>query len=160
MKEYTYPLFFKFLYRYANIPLTVLLIILLVPLVINLDNNLLLLIPLVITLLMIYFLNKFYITLYKIVPFKIYSTDDQLICKNFLFSHRLEDIAFGEIESLKGGIFEGSVNGLMRVNSKNNLSIGFYHSINKSKELETLILSKVNRNIYDEIVKKIGPVEK
>jgi hypothetical protein len=160
MKEYTYPLFFKFLYRYANIPLTILLIIILIPLVINLDNNLLLLIPLIITLLMIYFLNKFYITLYKIVPYKIYAAGDRLICKNFLFSHRFEEISFGEIDSLIGGIFDGSVNGIMKVNTKNNLSIGFYHNINNSKELETLILNKVNRNIYDEIVKRIGSVDK
>jgi hypothetical protein len=160
MKEFTYPLFFKFLYRYANIPLTVLLIILLIPIVINLDSNLLLLIPLIITLLMIYFLNKFYINLYKIVPYKISFSDDRLICKNFLFSHRFEEITFGDIESLKGGIFEGSINGLMKVNTKNNLSIGFYHSINNSKELETLILSKVNRNIYNEIVKKVGAIDK
>jgi hypothetical protein len=156
MKEYTYPIFFKFLYRYANLPLTLLLIILLIPLVVNLDNNILLMIPLIITLMMIYFLNRFYITLYKIIPYKIFTDEDRIICKDFLLSHRREDIFFKEIESLNGGIFEGRINGVMKINSKNNVSVGFYHSMNNANEFESFILSKVDRRIYDEIVNKVG----
>jgi hypothetical protein len=156
MKEYTYPIFFKFLYRFANLPLTLLLVILLIPLVVNIDNNLLLLFPLIITLLMIYFLNRFYMTLYKIIPYKIYIDDERIICRNFLFSHRKEEIRFKEIESLSGGVFEGRINGIMKINSISNISIGFYHSIINAKELETFILSKVDRKIYEKVVNRVG----
>jgi hypothetical protein len=156
MKEYTYSTLFKFIYRFANLPLTLLLIILIIPMIVNIDNNLLLLIPLIISLLMIYFLNRFYFTLYKIVPFRIYADENRIICKNFLLPHRREEITFKEIQSLSGGKFEGRLNGIMKINSKSNVSIGFYHNMNNAKEFETFILSKVDKKVYDEVVNRVG----
>ena len=156
MKEYKYPLFFKFLYRFGNIPLTVLLVLFLLPVVINLDKDLFLLIPMVINLLMIYFLNRFYIFLYKIVPFKINVGDDMITCTEFIFSDKKIEISFRDIESLKGGLFEGRLNGVMRINSINNLTVGFFNSIENSKELETIVLSRVNHDVYDEVIRKAG----
>jgi hypothetical protein len=156
MKEYKYPLFFKFLYRFGNIPLTVLLVLFLLPVVINLDKDLFLLIPMVINLLMIYFLNRFYIFLYKIVPFKINVGDDMITCTEFIFSDKKIEILFRDIESLKGGLFEGRLNGVMRINSINNLTVGFFNSIENSKELETIVLSRVNHDVYDEVIRKAG----
>jgi hypothetical protein len=105
---------------------------------------------------MIYFLNRFYFTLYKIVPFRIYADENRIICKNFLLPHRREEITFKEIQSLSGGKFEGRLNGIMKINSKSNVSIGFYHNMNNAKEFETFILSKVDKKVYDEVVNRVG----
>ena len=156
IKEYKYPLFPRILYRLGNIPLTFLLVILLIPEVVNLDRNLFLLLPLIITLLMIYFLNRFYIILYKILPYKISIDRECMICNNFLFTDKKVEIMFKDIESLKGGVFEGQINGLMKVISKNNINIGFYNTINNARELETIILSRVNKQVYDIATTKIG----
>jgi len=37
----------------------------------------------------------------------------------------------------------------------NNFSIGFYHKLTNSQMLATIILSKVRRPIYDEVLEKI-----
>jgi hypothetical protein len=156
MKEFKYPVFPRLLYRFGNLPFTILLLILLIPEVVNLDTNLFLIVPLVITLLLIYFLNRFYINLYKILPYEIRLDNNGMTCNNFIFSDKKIEIYFSDIESLNGGVFEGQVNGLMKVNSKNNISIGFYNSIRYARELETIILSKVNKSVYEEVARKIS----
>ena len=37
-----------------------------------------------------------------------------------------------------------------------NRTIGFYDKIKDSRKLETFILSKVSRNIYNEVVERLG----
>lgn len=156
MKEYTYPFFYRFIYRYGNIPLTIFLVLYLIPVVFNIDSNELLLIPLIITLFIIYFLNKQYLILYKIIPYRIVVTDNKIICDKFLFSDKVLEISFKDISALKGGIFNGRKNGVMTITSINNFTVGFYSSIRNAKELETIILKNVRSEIYDEIAARLG----
>jgi hypothetical protein len=45
----------------------------------------------------------------------------------------------------------------MRVyNSKKDIEIGFFHKISNAKVLESLILSKISKELYDEVLDKIG----
>ncbi len=158
MQVFTYPLFYKIILRFGNIPLTLLLILYLIPSVIYVDKDLVLLIPLIISAFLIYFLNKQYITLYKILPYKIIIDDGKLVCSDFLFSAREVIINFDDIEKLKGGIFEGKLHGILKVyDGKNKIYIGFFNKIKNSKLLGTIILSKVSKNVYDEVIKSIVP---
>ncbi|RPI75798.1 MAG: hypothetical protein EHM47_01595, partial [Ignavibacteriales bacterium] len=70
-QTFEYPVFFRFLYRYGNIPVTFLLSLYLVPSVINLDKNLFYLLPVVGILILIYLVNKRYLYMYQAVPYKI-----------------------------------------------------------------------------------------
>ena len=115
MQVFTYPLFYKVILRFGNIPLTLLLILYLIPSAVYVDKDLVLLIPLIISTFLIYFLNRQYITLYKILPYKIIIEDGKLICSDFLFSNREVIIRFEDIEKLKGGIFEGKLHGILKV---------------------------------------------
>ena len=158
MQVFTYPLFYKVILRFGNIPLTLLLILYLIPSAVYVDKDLVLLIPLIISTFLIYFLNRQYITLYKILPYKIIIEDGKLICSDFLFSNREVIIRFEDIEKLKGGIFEGKLHGILKVyDGKNKIYIGFFNKIRNTKLLGTIILSKVNKNVYDEVVKNIIP---
>ena len=158
MKVFTYPVFYKIIIRFGNIPLTLLLIIYLIPSVIFVDEHPVLLIPLVISSLLIFFLNKLYLTLYKIIPYKIVEDNGKLICSEFLFSNKEIVIDFKDINKLKGGIFEGKLHGILKVyDGKNNIYIGYFNKIKNSKLLGTLLLSKVNKSVYDEVVEKIIP---
>lgn len=158
MKVFTYPIFYKIILRFGNIPLTLLLIIYLIPSVLYVDKNPVLLIPLIISSLLIFFLNKIYLTLYKIIPYKIIEDNGKLICSEFLFSNKEIVIDFNNIIKLKGGIFEGKLHGILKVyDGKNNIYIGYFNKIKNSKLLGTLLLSKVNKSVYDEVVKNIIP---
>jgi hypothetical protein len=122
----------------------------------NLSHSLIYLIPFLISAILIYFLNRHYLNLYKLLPYKIEADDDKIKCSNFLLSKKEITIYYGDIKSLKGGIFEGKVAGLMNVcDGKNNICIGFFNSIKNVKRLQTIILSKVDKSVYDEVVNKL-----
>jgi hypothetical protein len=157
MQQFTYPYFFKLLYRYGNIPVTIILSIYLVPSVVNLDKNLLYLIPVILLLLMIYIVNKHYLNLYKIIPYKIEADEEKMICKDFIFPGKEFTIYYSDIESLKGGIFEGRSSGVMMVCDRNNqVCIGFFSRLKKVEKLQTLLLQKVSRKVYDDVLEKVG----
>src|SRR5512146_2063160 len=156
MQLFTYPYFFKLLYRYGNIPVTIILSIYLVPSVVNLDKNLLYLIPVILLLLMIYVVNKHYLNLYKIIPYRIEADEEKMICTDFIFSGKEFTIYYSDIESLKGGVFEGRLSGVMRVcDRKNQVCIGFFNRLKKVDKLQALLLQKVSRKVYDDVLEKI-----
>ncbi len=157
MQQFTYPYFYKVLYRYGNIPVTIILSIYLVPSVVYLDKNLLYLIPVILLLLMIYLLNKHYLTLYKIIPYKIEADEEKIICTNFLFSRKEFTISYKDIESLTGGIFDGRFSGVMKIcDRKNQVCIGFFNRLKNADKLQTMLLSKVPRKVYDDVVDRVG----
>lgn len=105
---------------------------------------------------MLYFLNKSYFEFYKIVPYKIEADEEKIICSEFLFRKKTVTIYYKDISTLSGGIFSGKYNGLMRVfDGKNKRYIGFFDRMIDSNKLITMILSKVDKKIYDEVIQKI-----
>ena len=154
---FEYSLFFKLLFRFGNIPVTIILSIYLVPIIINFDKSLVYIIPLIIILALIYLINKHYLWLYQILPYKITANDEKIICEEFLFSTKQVEVFYKDIESLSGGLFEGKLRGLMKVwDGKSKICIGFYDKIKGIKELQTILLSRVSKEVYDEVVENVG----
>ncbi|MEP0862313.1 MAG: hypothetical protein HRF52_12835 [Ignavibacterium sp.] len=159
METHTYSFFIKFLYRYGNIFITTLMLLNLVPLVILVDKNTYFIIPIVITLLIIYFTNKFYFLLYKTFPFKIISEEEKLTCTDFMFRSKEVVIYYRDIKSISGGIFEGRLSGIMKVcDGRTNICIAFSHRIKNSTKLIATILSKVDKKIYDEKIESLQKI--
>jgi len=153
---FIYPLFFRLIFRYGNFIITPLLILYTIPMLVLLDEKLILTFPLIVNLLIIYFLNRHYLNLYKILPYKIEADDEEIICSEFFLSKKEFIVKYEDIESLSGGIFENKISGLMKVyDGKNGISFGFYHRMNNSGKLATIILSKVKRELYDEVMEKL-----
>jgi hypothetical protein len=124
------------------------------------DKNLIILIPFLLSIFILYFLNKSYINFYKLVPYKIQIDEEKIICTDFLFRDKTVTIYIKDIDSISGGIFEGKYRGLMKVcDGKNKLCIGFFDRINNSSKLVTLILSKVDRKIYDKVIEQIKSIK-
>ena len=156
MQTFTYPIFWKFIYRFGNILLTPLLLFYALSLVTLIDKNLVILIPFLLSLFILYFLNKSYINFYKLVPNKIEIDGENLICSEFLFRNKKIIIEIKNIESISGGIFDGRYRGLMKVcDGKNKICIGFFDRLTNSSKLVTFILSKVDRKIYDKVIEQI-----
>jgi len=65
-------------------------------------------------------------------------------------------IQIKDIESLSGGIFNGRYPGLMKVSDgKNKISIGFFDKTINAQKLVTLLISKVDLKVYNEVIPKI-----
>jgi hypothetical protein len=158
---FTYPLFFKLIYRYGNIPLTLFLSFYLIISVIKIDTHIYFIFPIVIILLLIYFLNKHYLNLYKILPYKIIADDEKITCSNFLFQKKKIIIFYNDIGSLTGGIFSGKFTGVMKVfDGKNKHCIGFFEKLKNVNRLQTIILSKVRKEVYDSVIENVGLTKK
>jgi hypothetical protein len=155
-QTFIYPFLFRIIFRYGNIIITPLLLLYTIPLVTFLDEKIILAFPLLVNLFLIYFLNRHYFNLYKILPYLIEADDEKISCSKFFPSKREVVIYYNNITSLSGGIFENKISGLMKVcDGNNNICIGFYQRLNNSSKLATILLSKANRNIYDKVLEKI-----
>jgi len=155
-QTFTYPFLFRIIFRYGNIIITPLLLLYTIPLLTFLDEKIILAFPLLVNLFLIYFLNRHYFNLYKILPYLIEADDEKITCSEFFLSKKEIVIYYDDVASLSGGIFENKISGLMKVcDGKNNVCIGFYQRLNNSGKLATIILSKVNRELYDIVLEKI-----
>ncbi|OIP64150.1 MAG: hypothetical protein AUK34_00310 [Ignavibacteria bacterium CG2_30_36_16] len=157
LKTFRYSIFYRLVYKYANIPLTIFLALYLIYWGAAIDKHIIYLLPFLFTLLIVYFLNKHYLLLYKIMPFKIEADDEKLICSKFFMSKKVRTIYFNNIEKLEGGLFEGKPRGIMRLcDGQSKVWIGIYQNIINGRELGTLILSKVQAEVYNSVLEKIN----
>jgi hypothetical protein len=153
---FTYPYFFRLIFRYGNIFVTPIIIIYSIPLIYYLNEKPILAFPIIVNLGIIYFLNRHYFNLYKIIPYTIEADDEKIVCSDFILSQKKITIYYSEISSLTGGTFDNKISGIMKIcDEKSNVCIGFYHRLKNSNKLATIILSKVKRDIYDEVLEKI-----
>jgi len=152
---FTYPFLFRIIFRYGNIIITPLLLLYTIPLVTFLDEKIILAFPLIVNLLLIFFLNRHYFNLYKILPYLIEADDEKIICSKFFLSKKEVIIYYYDVASLSGGIFENRISGVMKVCDGSNVCVGFYQRLNNSGKLATILLSKVNRELYDIVLEKI-----
>jgi hypothetical protein len=113
--------------------------------------------PVIGLLILIYFINKRYLFLYQVVPYKITADEEKLTCSNFFLSNTEIIIYYADIENLSGGIFSGKSKGLMKVfDGKSKIVIGFFDKIKDVKSFQTIILSKVNTEVYNRVVESVG----
>ncbi len=155
-QTFTYSFIFRIIFRYGNIIVTPIIVLYSIPLYYFISEKPILIFPIIVNLGIIFFLNRHYLNLYKILPYRIQADDVKIVCSDFFLSKKELTIYYTDISSLRGGIFDNKISGLMNVCDKsNNVCIGFYHRLNNSSKLATIILSKVRRNIYDEVLEKI-----
>lgn len=156
MKVFKYSLISKLLYRYGNIPLNLILFFYAISALLNVSERLIFIVPFIITITFLFFLNRQYLLLYKLLPYKITADSEKLICEDFLFSNKKVVIYYLKITQLKGGVFEGKVSGLMHVYDQDGNTIGFFNRLKNVNKLETEILGRVPKEVYDVVVEKIG----
>ena len=156
MQTFTYSLLFKIIFRFGNIIVTLLISIYLIPVFYFIDQNTILFLPLIIGVIIIFMVNRAYLTYYLILPYKIEVDDEKMICSDFLLSNKVVTIYFKDIEVLQGGVFNGRSSGIMKLrDSKSKLRVGFSQKINNSEKLIALILSKVSKDLYDEVISNL-----
>lgn len=156
MKTFTYPLLARIIFRYANIPLTIVFFMYLVISVMASKINLLYLIPAIINAVLIYIINRFYFTSYKIFPYKIEVDDDKMVCSDFPFSNKIIHIKFEDIERITGSIFSSIRNKPVEIyDGRQKITIAFSLHLRKINELLTIILSNIRKEKSDELLARL-----
>ncbi len=156
MKEFRYSFFAKLIYRYANIPITILLLFyFLVSLSYSIEKWYFIF-PAFINAAIIFSLNRFYFKMYRTYPFKIQANNEKLVCSDFTFTKKEIVIDFKDVERVKGGIFSGNnLKPIEIYDGKQKVQIGFNQHLKDFNKLLTIILSNVNRKLYDELLQKV-----
>jgi len=156
MQTFTYSLIVKIIFRFGNIFVTLLLSIYLIPVFYYIDQNMILILPLIIGLIILYMVNRTYLTYYLILPYKIEVDDEKIICTDFLLSKKVVTIYYKDIDKLQGGVFSGRSSGIMKLrDGKSKLQVGFSQKMNNSEKLIALILSKVSKDLYNDVISNI-----
>ncbi len=156
METFKYPFISKLIFRYGNIPLSILLFFYLVisasEMILHWYYAFFVLINLGILIL----LNRYYFKTYKSFPFTIRINNEKMICSNFFLSKRSVEIHHCNIGSIYGGIFDGHHSGPIYVNdSKQNIIIGFYQQAGQFPQMFKIILQNINEELYNTLKEKV-----
>lgn len=154
MMIFKYSFIPRIIYRWMNIPVSFLLIIHVIISFMYITQNVYLLIPLIINLLVIYYLNKFYFFSYKHFPFEIKADNEKIICQDFLDSSKEITIFLKDITEIRGGLFSGNLARPIYISDGKNL-IGFHSHLKNSNKLLTIILSNISKELYDSLLEKL-----
>lgn len=153
MLTFTYPLIPRLVYRYANIPLTIILFLYLLISILALRISSISIVPAFINIVLIYILNRYYFRSYKMFPYKIEVDDVQMICSDFPFSRKIVQIRFEDIDKITGSIFSDLRNKPVAIHDgKQNITIAFSLHLGKINDLLTIILSKIKKEKSDELL--------
>jgi len=109
---------------------------------------------LIIILSVLFYVNKLYLRLYKILPYQIEIDDEKIICSQYFKKDKKEIIYFSEIVGLRGGIFLGKSKGLMLIEG-NKTTIGFFHHLTNANIFITTLLQNVPAEVYKNVESKI-----
>ena len=157
MQLFRYSFFVKFIYKYANIPASLILLFYLLASVLALSRDWKFIFPLLITIILIYVLNKFYLKIYKSFPFKIEIDNSKMICSDFVIGNRKVEIKHSDIIKINGGIFSGRAYMPLYL-STNDITIGISPHMKDYNKLLTIILTNIPKDLYTSLLDDIKKI--
>lgn len=156
MKTFTYSIFARLFYRYANIPITLLLLLSLLSAMGGVYTSWFYIFPLLIDIIIIYAINRYYIKSYIFFPYKIEADNERLVCSDFFFSRKIIELDHDSITRITGGIFSGNIARPIYLHDDDNeITIGFNNHLKNYDKLLTIILSNIKQDLYDDLLEKI-----
>lgn len=156
-KTYTYSRWYRYIYRFANIPATLLGLLYLAPAALTPAPTKLQIAGAAVISLLLIIINLYFRWLWQNVPATISTTAEGITGSGYLFSDKVVSIAYRDIDHLSGGVFSGSYNGVMRVEQgAAGKVIAFFHRIGNAKELEASILTNVREPLYRKVAQHMG----
>lgn len=154
MVTFKYSFIAKLIYRYANIPATILLIPQTIYSFAAMFEVWYFVFPFTVDLLILFFMNRFFFRSYKTFPFKIEADNEKIICSDFLIGSDIT-IKHSEITDIKGGFFSGNTARPIYIFCKDrSIKIGIHGHLKGVNKLLTTILSNINQELYNELLAK------
>lgn len=156
MKEFKYPFIAKIIYRYANIPVTFLLLVYVFLSAAAAAKEWIYIFPMLINLILLYVMNRYYFKMYRQFPYNIKTDNRKLICSDFMNKSKTVEINLSDIGKITGGIFSGSpVKPVYIYDEKNDITIGFNQHLKDYNKFLTIVLSNIKQELYNELLKKV-----
>ena len=154
MKTFKYGFLAKMIYRYSIIPANLILLFYLFASAIGMSTDWKFIFPLLINIILLYVLNRFYYKIYKSFPFKVEADNEKMICSDFVLNKRTVEIIHSNIRTIKGGIFSGRNYSPLYISTEKE-SIGLSPHIKDFNKLLTIILTNIDKNLYEELLESI-----
>jgi Ca2+/Na+ antiporter len=159
--KFSYSLAFRMFYKYGNVPFTLLLLFYIIQVLLSRQSDAMHIVFVILAVSIIYLLNRKYYQSYKYLPGKVRIENDKIIAENFFLSKKNVEISFNEITQLKGGIFDGKLRGMIVIiDEKNDKQFAVSDRIRNFNTLAAIILSKISKLLYDEVITKINTIKK
>jgi len=157
MKTFKYGIIAKIIYRYANIPANLILLFYLLASAIGISADWKFVFPLLINIILIYVLNRFYYKIYKTFPFKIEVDNEKMICSDFVINNRIIELNHSSIKNIKGGIFSGRNYSTLYIYTET-LSIGISPDMKDLNKFLTVVLTNIRKELYEELLESIKKI--
>jgi len=154
MLTFKYGIIARIIYRWINVPVSILMILQLMFLIPFAFQKLFYLIPIVIDSFILFYLNRFYFFSYKHFPFEIVADNEKIVCRDFMDDEKEVTILLNEIIEIRGGLFTGNLARPIYISDGKNL-IGFHSHLKESNKLLTLILSNIPQTLYNSLLEKM-----
>jgi hypothetical protein len=156
-KTFTYSLLYRLIYKFGSIPVTLILLLYVPALIIAFKYEYKYFVSAFFLAALIIFINRYFYTIAKHLAYTIQTDDTKITATEFMFRRKTVVLTYEEIDKVSGGIFSGKPRGLMKLeNTRENKCIAFFHTIENARVLETLVLSKVKKDIYDSVISKFS----
>ena len=156
MITFKYSFVAKIIYRYANIPITVFLALYMVSSFLFMLHTWYYFFPFLLNLIIIIILNRYYFRTYKFFPFRIDINNEILICSDFFYTSKRVEITIDDIDEIDGGVLSGTPSKPIFIHDgKNDMVIGISPNLKESNKLITVILSNINKSLYDQVLNQM-----
>jgi len=111
------------------------------------------LLPISIDAILIYIMNRYYFRIYKEFPFEISIDNEKMICTDYFLSNKKIELKLSDIDNMTGGMFgKNPTKPIYVYSSAQNIKLGIYHHAKDFNKLVTVILSNVNKELYDRLI--------
>ncbi len=157
MKTFKYSFFPKLVYKYAGIPANLILFFYLIISIYGLTNNWKFIFPVMINLILLYVLNRFYLRMYKSFPFKIDVNNEEMVNSDFVINNRKETVKLSDITEITGGIFSGRAYMPLYIKT-DKLTFGISPHIKDYNKLLTIILTNIPKELYEQLLNSIQKI--
>lgn len=156
MVTFKYSLLSKLVYRYANIPLTLFLLLYMFSSFAFMMQKWYYIFPFLLNLIIIIALNRYYIRTYKLFPFKIETNNHKIICSDYFNKSKHLEINMYDIDEIEGGVISGTPAKPIYIHDgKNEVVVGISPHLKDSNKLITIILSNVKQDLYDQVLSRM-----
>jgi hypothetical protein len=156
MKIFKYSIPAKLLYRYGNIPITILLTLYIFIASVDAVSHWYFIVFILINIYIIIAVNKYFFKTYKSFPFLVEADNEKIICSNFFFSTKQVQIKHINIDKISGGIFSGYPTRPVYIHdAMQDITIGFYTNSKELQSLLKIILQNITEDLYRELLGKL-----
>lgn len=157
MKTFKLSFFAKIIYRYAHIPLVLVLLFYIVISLIGVNKDLNNLFPLLINFILLFLINKFYLKSYRLYPLEIDIDNEKIVFRKFRIKGDSLTVRISDIKDVEGSVFGTKISApLLITDSKTNRTVGIPQQMNGFNEILKIVLSNVNEPLYESLLKKMS----